>query len=92
MKQKLAWAEAQRSKGLPTIPTSIGVSFSACMLLLSSSCRLASMGGITGAMQEELKINPFLRPNDPDLKAFTGKSEPVDVLYALRKAKDSFKG
>ena len=35
-------------------------------------------------------INPFLRVDTAAMKKFTGKSDPVEVLAALRKAKDSF--
>ncbi|KAK9841253.1 hypothetical protein WJX74_002618 [Apatococcus lobatus] len=61
--QKLAWAEQQRSKGLSTIPSTIG---------------------------DEQKFNPFLRCQTAGLQAFTGKQDPIDVIGATRKAKDSF--
>lgn len=38
--------------------------------------------------QEELAYNPFLRCREPALAAFTGKSDPVDVLGWTRKLKD----
>lgn len=38
----------------------------------------------------EKLINPFLRTATAAMKKFTGKTEPVEVLAALRKAKDSF--
>lgn len=41
-------------------------------------------------LQDELKFNPFLRCQTPGLQAFTGKQDPVDVIGATRKAKDSF--
>ncbi len=41
-------------------------------------------------LQEEKLINPFLRTETAVMQKFTGKSDPVDVLAALRKAKDSF--
>lgn len=45
---------------------------------------------LAGWLQEELRINPFLRVHAPELQAFTGKSEPVEVMAALRAAKDNF--
>lgn len=41
-------------------------------------------------MQDELQTNPFLRPQEPALQAYTGKKDPVEVLGTLRKKKDSF--
>ena len=41
-------------------------------------------------LQDEKLINPFLRTSDSALQKFTGRSSPVEVLAALRKAKDSF--
>ena len=41
-------------------------------------------------LQEELAINPFLRPDAHALKKFTGLSDPRTVLAAVRKAKDQF--
>ena len=41
-------------------------------------------------VQEEQTINPFLRTEEPALQRFTGASNPVEILGALRKAKDSF--
>jgi len=41
-------------------------------------------------IQEEKLINPFLRTDTEAMKKFTAKSDPVEVLAALRKAKDSF--
>ena len=45
---------------------------------------------LTRAAQDELKINPFLRVDVPEVQKFTGKTDPVDVIAALRSAKDSF--
>lgn len=39
-------------------------------------------------LQDELQTNPFLRPEEPALQAYTGKKDPVEVLGALRKKKD----
>ena len=41
-------------------------------------------------LQDELQTNPFLRPEEPALQAYTGKKDPVEVLGALRKKKDKF--
>lgn len=64
MKAKLAWAQNQRSKGLPTIPTTI---------------------------EEEMKINPFMRVRESSAQKHTGKTDPIDVMRALRREKDSFR-
>ena len=42
------------------------------------------------ALQDELQTNPFLRPTEPALQAYTGEKDPVQVLGALRKKKDKF--
>ncbi|KAF9914096.1 hypothetical protein BX616_008978, partial [Lobosporangium transversale] len=39
---------------------------------------------IPGTIGEELLCNPFLRVNEPSLQAFTGKSDPIDVMHVLR--------
>ena len=55
------------------------------------SCKEASIFADSSVWsQEELTINPFLRTKEAALQEFTGKSDPVEVLAALRKAKDSF--
>lgn len=53
------------------------------------TCEEIQSGNPT-ALQDELKINPFLRVDAPQLQKFTGKSGPVEVLAALRRAKDNF--
>ncbi|KAI8323720.1 hydroxyacylglutathione hydrolase [Martensiomyces pterosporus] len=39
---------------------------------------------------EELATNPFMRVNQPALQKATGKTNPAEVLGAVRKLKDSF--
>ncbi|KAJ2356110.1 Cytoplasmic glyoxalase II [Coemansia erecta] len=39
---------------------------------------------------EELDTNPFMRVNQPALQKATGKTDPVEVLAAVRKMKDNF--
>lgn len=38
---------------------------------------------------DEKLYNPFMRLNDPSVIAFTGKSDPHDVMNALREAKNN---
>ncbi|KAF9425708.1 hypothetical protein BGZ94_007290 [Podila epigama] len=45
---------------------------------------------IPGTIGEELLCNPFLRVNEPELKALTGKTDPIDVMQALRDMKNKF--
>ncbi len=40
--------------------------------------------------QGEGTYNPFLRCDQPALQKFAGASDPVDVLAAVRRAKDRF--
>ncbi len=42
------------------------------------------------AAQGERTYNPFLRSDQPALQKFAGTSNPVDVLAAVRRAKDRF--
>ena len=41
-------------------------------------------------LQDELRTNPFMRPEEPALQAYTGKKDPVEILGALRQRKDKF--
>jgi hydroxyacylglutathione hydrolase len=62
--EKLERAQATRTRGEPTVPSTIG---------------------------EELETNPFLRCGLPSLaERFPGAS-PVEVLAAVRLAKDTFR-
>ena len=61
--KKLAWAQAQRAAGKPTVPSTMG---------------------------EERDTNPFLRVAEPSVAARYGGGSPVDVLAAVRAAKDRF--
>ncbi|KAF9106901.1 hypothetical protein BGX27_008948 [Mortierella sp. AM989] len=46
---------------------------------------------VPGTIGEELLCNPFLRVNEPALQAFTGKTDPIDVMHVLRELKNNFK-
>ncbi len=37
-----------------------------------------------------MTFNPFLRCSQPALQKFAGSTDPVDVLAAVRRAKDNF--
>jgi hydroxyacylglutathione hydrolase len=60
---KLAWAQAQRAAGKPTVPSTMG---------------------------EERATNPFLRVAEPAVAARYGDGSPIEVLAAVRAAKDRF--
>ncbi|TMW68071.1 hypothetical protein Poli38472_007743 [Pythium oligandrum] len=46
---------------------------------------------IPSTVEEELATNPFMRVNEPDVQRFAGgKTDPVEVMGALRSAKDNF--
>ena len=95
IKQKIAWTEDRDNKGLPTIPSSIGVSSCTSAYARTIICGYMAWPAshvLHFTLQEENLINPFLRPDDPVMKKFTQKSDPMEVLAALRSAKDSFKG
>ncbi|KAF3770784.1 Metallo-hydrolase/oxidoreductase [Cryphonectria parasitica EP155] len=40
---------------------------------------------------DEKQHNPFMRTSDPDMQKATGKTDPVDVMHALREMKNNFK-
>jgi hydroxyacylglutathione hydrolase len=63
IKTKLAWAEAQRAEGKPTVPSTV---------------------------RDEQATNPFIRCTEPSVQARYGGSSPVEVLAAVRAAKDHF--
>ncbi|KAK9841045.1 hypothetical protein WJX81_007434 [Elliptochloris bilobata] len=131
VKEKLAWAKAQRAQGKPTIPSSIGAELATnpylrCgePALRASAGRAADARGaasVLGALRArkdrwgidaaltsavlavarwvpslarllgaEKTFNPFLRCDRPALQKFAGAKDPVDVLAAVRRAKDNF--
>ncbi|KAJ1917490.1 Cytoplasmic glyoxalase II [Mycoemilia scoparia] len=45
---------------------------------------------VPSTIKEEWATNPFLRVREPALIASTGKTDPIDVLGAIRKLKDAF--
>ncbi|CAG8446942.1 10521_t:CDS:2 [Dentiscutata erythropus] len=46
---------------------------------------------VPSTIGDELKFNPFMRVNVDSVKKATGKSDPVDVMGALREMKNNFK-
>ncbi|XP_070837173.1 hydroxyacylglutathione hydrolase-like protein isoform X2 [Chaetodon auriga] len=46
---------------------------------------------VPSTLMEEFEYNPFLRLSEEGVQKFTGKTDPVEVLRALRKEKDKFK-
>lgn len=53
-------------------------------------CCAAITESIVVHAQAEKTFNPFLRCDQPALQAFAGSKDPVDVLAAVRRAKDNF--
>ncbi|XP_048755690.1 hydroxyacylglutathione hydrolase, mitochondrial-like [Ostrea edulis] len=47
---------------------------------------------IPSTIEEELKINPFMRVEDPNVQKHCGKSDPVSTMGFLREEKNSFRG
>lgn len=45
---------------------------------------------VPSTIGEELLYNPFLRTDNKSIQLFTKKTDPVDVMAALRKLKDDF--
>ena len=48
---------------------------------------------IPSSLQQELDTNPFLRPQDPDIRAtlkIPADAADIDAFTAIRKAKDNF--
>lgn len=41
-------------------------------------------------MEEEWQTNPFLRIDSPAIRTFTGATDPVAVMRAVRKGKDEW--
>ncbi|XP_039588498.1 hydroxyacylglutathione hydrolase, mitochondrial isoform X2 [Passer montanus] len=46
---------------------------------------------VPSTLQEEFLYNPFLRVTEEAVQRFTGRTEPVEVLRALRSHRDNFK-
>uniref|UniRef100_A0A8C5IPH7 Hydroxyacylglutathione hydrolase like n=1 Tax=Junco hyemalis TaxID=40217 RepID=A0A8C5IPH7_JUNHY len=46
---------------------------------------------VPSTLQEEFLYNPFLRVTEEAVQRFTGRTEPVEVLRALRSHRDTFK-
>ncbi|PVU87480.1 hypothetical protein BB561_006308 [Smittium simulii] len=61
-------------------------------LLLKQKAELYASTSITvpSTIQNELDINPFMRVHLPSLQKFTGQTDPIMVLGALRAMKDKF--
>ncbi|XP_014224099.1 hydroxyacylglutathione hydrolase, mitochondrial isoform X1 [Trichogramma pretiosum] len=55
------------------------------------SRRKSNLPTIPSTIGEEKLINPFLRVCDAKVKLFTKKEDPIEVMGALRQAKDCFK-
>ncbi|XP_071813335.1 hydroxyacylglutathione hydrolase, mitochondrial-like [Apostichopus japonicus] len=53
--------------------------------------RAKSVPTVPGTIGEEKKYNPFMRVSVDAVKQHTKKTDPVDVMGALRKDKDSFR-
>ena len=64
VQKSLKNAEEKRSRGEPTVPSTI---------------------------EEEQRTNPFLRVNEPSLRARFAGETPADVLGAVREAKNNFR-
>ena len=52
----------------------------------------ASLKAVTipSTIGDELKFNPFMRTNQPDVQAFTGKTDLVQCMAELRERKNKF--
>jgi len=46
---------------------------------------------VPSTIEEEKRINPFMRVGDPSLQSYTGETDPILVMKALRTEKDDFK-
>uniref|UniRef100_A0A674GNX0 Hydroxyacylglutathione hydrolase-like protein n=1 Tax=Taeniopygia guttata TaxID=59729 RepID=A0A674GNX0_TAEGU len=46
---------------------------------------------VPSTLEEEFLYNPFLRVTEEAVQRFTGRTEPVEVLRALRSQRDNFK-
>lgn len=46
---------------------------------------------IPSTVAEELETNPFMRVTQPSVQKYTGQTDPVQVMAALRSLKDNFK-
>ncbi|OWK50487.1 Hydroxyacylglutathione hydrolase-like protein [Lonchura striata] len=46
---------------------------------------------VPSTLEEEFLYNPFLRLTEEAVQRFTGRTEPVEVLRALRSQRDNFK-
>ncbi|XP_027043429.1 hydroxyacylglutathione hydrolase, mitochondrial-like isoform X1 [Pocillopora damicornis] len=57
----------------------------------SKNKREANEPTVPSSIGEELKFNPFMRVHEENVKKYTGKSDPIDVMGALRQDKDKFK-
>ena len=55
-----------------------------------AAARAKDLPTVPAKLERELKTNPFLRADDPDLQARWGGGDAVDTFKALREAKDSF--
>lgn len=57
--------------------------------LRAKQASLASVS-IPSTIGDELKFNPFMRTNQKNVQAFTGKNNPVGCMAELRERKNRF--
>lgn len=53
--------------------------------------REAAVATVPGTLAEEKKTNPFMRVHVESVAKATGKTDPVEVMAALRQMKNDFK-
>ncbi|XP_040430144.1 hydroxyacylglutathione hydrolase-like protein isoform X1 [Cygnus olor] len=92
VKKKLAWAKV--SVCAPVGVMAGGMLGASRFLDASGSLQQRDdedLPTVPSTLQEEFLYNPFLRVTEEAVQKFTGKTEPVEVLRALRTEKDNFK-
>ena len=51
----------------------------------------SSLSSVPSTLEEEFSYNPFMRVDQEEIHKFTGTTDPIEAMGALRNAKDAFK-
>ncbi|KAL5006225.1 hypothetical protein ScPMuIL_015031 [Solemya velum] len=57
----------------------------------AKSQRSQKQATIPSTVEQEMKINPFMRVGEQPVQTFAGKTDPIQVMAHVRKEKDNFK-
>eukprot|EP00051_Salpingoeca_urceolata_P006900 m.91429 g.91429 ORF g.91429 m.91429 type:complete len:264 (-) comp15038_c0_seq1:27-818(-) len=60
-------------------------------LAWAKKCRATGTPTVPSCMADEWATNPFMRVREPTVQAYTGKTDPVEAIFEVRKRKSAWK-